>query len=428
MQHPHRAAVEVRQVPVDGGERPAQRVAPVGEPHAAGPAGLLLEEAADPDRGDGPLVAQPEPGEARQCRGVGSQPGEVVRVEPAEPAPGGALERGDALGHVVEDRRLEAHVAVEHLLAPLGVLGQPDAPARAAVGRGPSRPVARGREEASGRVDDQHAREALGVVLEVAPDHVVGVAEPGRPPRPAGQQEPGVLDGAAPEDDDGGAHDEPPAVDGDDVHPRDPGAEIVEPHLGDVGQRDDLDAVARAEARLQEAAEPQRLGVIVEDQRAQVAAVEPHAVLGLGRRCVVQRRRRPVEQGGRPLVASPQVLGVEGPARVGDPGPRLEVDGVERGLAAGPRIGRAPQPALAAGLVDVPPGAVERGEGRAHGVGRRAPTLEDGDAEAPAGQRQGGRGPRRAGADDAYVVVELRAVGEPPGVMDGQWPGRPIAL
>ncbi len=424
---PHRPPVEVGQVPVDGRQGQAEGVAPVGQADAAGPAGLLLEEAAHQDAVDRALVAGAEADHAGQRRRLGGQRRQGPGVEAPDPPAGRPAQRRHALGHRVEHHRLEPHVAVEHAGRLLGGLVEPDAPAHAPRAVELPGPVARRRQPPGGGIDGDLGGEALGVVLEVAAHHVVPVAQAGWAARPAGQQQPGVLDGTTGQHDHGCPHPEPAAVQRGHVDAVDPLAPVVQVHLGDVGQRDEVDAVARPQPAAQQLAEAQRVGVLVEDQGSQAVTVESEAVVGRGAGPVVGGRPRAVEQGGRPLVATPQVGRVERPARVGNPGPLPQVDVVERGLAARPGVGGAAEPPLAAGPVDVVAGALDRGERGGDVVGHHPAALEHGDAQAPPGERERGGGAGRARADDADGVVEHGTVGEPAGVVHGQRSRRPGA-
>ena len=278
---------------------------------------------------------------------------------------------------------------------------------------------------------DERTRVVARVIHEVPADQVVLVAETARAPAGGRQQHSRVLHAARGQDEEAGAYPEPGP------------AETLHAHVAHrprVGTGYDVDHRA-VQAHHDALRATRGVQVTVGERPVEAVAIDrgdDSPALDLEQRTPrVGPVRGPIA--GRPEIADLVRAGVvwvergpvEGPAASGHPGPRLEVDRIERQVLGADLRSDRRVPGLngASGLT--PPrqarihvGRVRRGaggEGLDRRIGPVAPALEEDDAEIGPDKRAGDGQARRPRPDDADVGVELRAVPDVAGV-DLHWP------
>ncbi len=179
-------------------------------------------------------------------------------------------------------------------------------------------------------------------------------------------------------------------------------------------------AVAAAEMRRQHVVP--RLGEL-EPARIDAAIGEPHRrrLRRHDARGAVIEPRPQLAERLRPLEVPLQFADAERPAGMGQPGPFLEVDRVERPRPAAPMVGAAAQIAHARGIQrQIGDAAVGAGIERLRGaVEIQAAALEQHHADGRMGERQSERDAGRPAADDRQIRLLKGARGHRPCVDEG---------
>jgi hypothetical protein len=261
----------------------------------------------------------------------------------------------------------------------------------------------------------------VGMLHEPAADIVVRIAETGGHDRARREQEAGILHSA-------GGEDERARPDRESAAAERSGEDPIDPPAG-PGRLD------RGRRRVEEYLAARMIGEIGaafpgEAVEARVEAPDRNGQsLGIERRNRNARRAKPIGRGGRAIepeegpglvIIRAELVVRDRPARIGDPGPGLEVDRVELGAAAAPdrrRPAEESKPRMIERVIilaDILAG-VEIGGGR---LVIAAAAFEDDQAAAPGEQPPGDGEPGRAGSDDADFgfarqgVADLVEIGE----------------
>ena len=276
-----------------------------------------------------------------------------------------------------------------------------------------------------GRPVDPQRADRTGDVAHVMPPHQPApVADPRRMAVARGEQQPRRLEGAGRQHEARRGNAEPVAVERLDhrmpdapaiVRCNQPRAVCMQqyPHRLCGGE-----AVAIAPPEIRRATEPlDALGGEV--GRREVPQQGAHAA-GNGALCVVGAVAGLAHRIGARIVGCHGVV-PDGPAAMGNPGPRLEVDRIERDAAAAPdgrRTAEAPLPVFVRRTVQRGVRDLARVERLRRGLFCGAAGLEQHDPEAGPEQFECQRDARGAGSEDAEIGLDRRSAHDGPGVAD----------